>query len=163
MKKSQTDMILQFVQNGMADFIYLLLQRVNRFVNFHVLFKIYQKPIKRSKNVIQSIKTYRAYSLKTQDQFGNPPLRFVWTTLSFFYKQLALGWQIAKQILGFNLLSLCHSENYRLKKVEFSLSNKRKIAVKLSMHQNSAVSKFTKIQHFWELFKSLITNIGFES
>ena len=34
----------------------------------------------------------------------------------YFYKQLVLGWQIAKQLLGFNPLSLSNNENYRLKK-----------------------------------------------
>ena len=32
------------------------------------------------------------------------------------YKQLALRWQIDKQILGLNLLSLSNNKNYRLKK-----------------------------------------------
>ena len=45
----------------------------------------------------------------------------------FFYKQLALRWQIAKQLSWFNLLSLSNDKNYRLKKVEFFLCNKRKI------------------------------------
>ena len=31
------------------------------------------------------------------------------------YKQLALKWQIAKQLSGFNLLSLSNNKNYRLK------------------------------------------------
>ena len=43
------------------------------------------------------------------------------STLSFFYKQpvskqLALGWQIAKQLSGLNFLSLSNNENYKLKK-----------------------------------------------
>ena len=33
-----------------------------------------------------------------------------------FYKQLALGWQIAKELSGLNPLSLSNSKNYRLKK-----------------------------------------------
>ena len=42
-------------------------------------------------------------------------------TLSFFYKQLAykqlvLGWQIAKQLSGLNPLLLNNNKNYRLKK-----------------------------------------------
>ena len=42
-------------------------------------------------------------------------------TLSFLnkqpvYKQLALGWQIAKQLSGLNSLSLSNRKNYRLKK-----------------------------------------------
>ena len=42
-------------------------------------------------------------------------------TLIFFhkqpvYKQLVLGWQIAKQLSGLNTLSLSNSKNYRLKK-----------------------------------------------
>ena len=31
------------------------------------------------------------------------------------YKQLVLAWQIAKQLLGLNLLSLNNSKNYSLK------------------------------------------------
>ena len=30
--------------------------------------------------------------------------------------QLALGWQISKQLLGLNFLSLSNNKNYRLKK-----------------------------------------------
>ena len=33
------------------------------------------------------------------------------------YKQLALEWQIAKHLLGFNPLSLKNNKNYKLKKV----------------------------------------------
>ena len=33
-----------------------------------------------------------------------------------YNKQLALGWQIAKQLSGLNLLSLSNNRNYRLKK-----------------------------------------------
>ena len=32
------------------------------------------------------------------------------------YKQLALGWQIAKQLSGLNPFSLSNNKNYRLKK-----------------------------------------------
>ena len=32
------------------------------------------------------------------------------------YKQLALGWQVAKQLSGLNLFSLSNNGNYRLKK-----------------------------------------------
>ena len=32
------------------------------------------------------------------------------------YKQLALGWQIAKELSGLNPLSLNNNENYRLKR-----------------------------------------------
>ena len=61
-------------------------------------------------------------------------------TLSFFYKQLvykqlALGWKIAMQLSGFNPLSLSNNKNYRLK----FLCDKRKIDVKPTIHQNSAV------------------------
>ena len=64
----------------------------------------------------------------------------------FFYKQPvhkqpALEWQTAKQISGLNLLSLSNNKNYRLKKVDFFLCNKGKIAVKLTIHQHSAVSE----------------------
>ena len=43
----------------------------------------------------------------------------LWATLSFFYrklvyKQLALGWQIAKELSGLNILSLSNNENHRV-------------------------------------------------
>ena len=57
------------------------------------------------------------------------------------YKQLSLGWQIAKQLSGLKPLSLSNNKNYRLKKVEFFFCNKRKRAVKLTIHQNSTASK----------------------
>ena len=53
------------------------------------------------------------------------------------YKQLAFGWQIANQLLGFKPLSLTNSKNYRY----FFFRNKRKMAVKPTIHQNVAVSK----------------------
>ena len=59
------------------------------------------------------------------------------------YKQLAFGWQIAKQLSGLNLFSFCNNKNYRLKKsgvFHLFLCNKHKIAVKPSIHYNSAVS-----------------------
>ena len=56
-----------------------------------------------------------------------------------FYKQLPLVCQIDKQLSGLNPLSQSNGKNYRLKKV--SLCNKRKIAVKPTIHQNSSVSK----------------------
>ena len=55
------------------------------------------------------------------------------------YKQLPLICQIDKQLSGLNPLSQSNGKNYRLKKV--SLCNKRKIAVKPTIHQNSSVSK----------------------
>ena len=57
------------------------------------------------------------------------------------YKQLALGWHFAKQLSWFKPLSLSNNKNYRLKKSGVFLCNKRKIAVKPTIHQNSAVSK----------------------
>ena len=64
------------------------------------------------------------------------------------YKQLALAWQIAKQLSGLNPLSLSNNKNYSLKKSGFFLCKNRKIAVKPTVHQNSAVWRF-----FWENFK----------
>ena len=59
-------------------------------------------------------------------------------TLSFFYKQpvykqLALEWQITKQLSGLNPILLSNNQNYR-KKMEFFLCNKRKIILKETMH-----------------------------
>ena len=47
----------------------------------------------------------------------------------------------AKQLSGLNSLSLSNNKNYRLKKSGAFFCNKRKIAVKTTMQQNSAVSK----------------------
>ena len=57
------------------------------------------------------------------------------------YKQLALGLQMTQQLSGLNPLSLCNNENYKLEKVEFSFCDKCEIVVKLTIHENSAVSK----------------------
>ena len=76
----------------------------------------------------------------------HPDLSATGTDFSFFckqpvYKQLALGWQIGKQLSGLNPLSISNNKNYGLKKVEFSLWKKSKIAVKRARYQNSTVSK----------------------
>ena len=65
------------------------------------------------------------------------------------YKQLVLGWQIAKQLSGLNLRLLSNNKNYRSKKSGFFLCNKREIAVKETIHQNLAVSNtlFGKFQN----------------
>ena len=54
--------------------------------------------------------------------------------------QLVLRCQIAKQLSELTP-SLSNNKKYRLKKVEFFLCNKCKIADKLAIKQNSAVSK----------------------
>ena len=64
----------------------------------------------------------------------------------FFYKkpvydQPNLGRQIFKQHPEHKPLSLSNNRYCRLKKVEFFLFNKRKIAVKLTIPPNPAVSK----------------------
>ena len=65
------------------------------------------------------------------------------------YKQLALKWQIAKQLSGINSLSVSNNKNYRLKKSRvFPLCNKHKTAVRPTI--------LTKIQlpqkHYWKNF-----------
>ena len=57
------------------------------------------------------------------------------------YKQLALGLQIAKELSGLNPLSLSNNKNFTLKKNGIFFCNIRKIAFKLTIHQNLAVSK----------------------
>ena len=58
------------------------------------------------------------------------------------YKQLALKWQIAKQLSGLDPLSVSNNKNYRLKKSRvFPLCNKHKTAVRPTIQQNSAASK----------------------
>ena len=44
-----------------------------------------------------------------------PSLQLLFLYKRPVYKQLALKWQIAKQLSGFNLLSLSNNKNYRLK------------------------------------------------
>ena len=63
------------------------------------------------------------------------PLHFFYNQL--VYKQLALGWRVAKQLSGIKSVSLSNNKSYRLRKS----GNKRKIAAKPTIHQNSAVSK----------------------
>ena len=74
-----------------------------------------------------------------------PSQQFCKCTYFFYkqpvYKQLALGWQIAKQLSRLNPLSLSNNKNYRLKESGVLLCNKRKIVVKPKIYQNSAVSK----------------------
>ena len=55
------------------------------------------------------------------------------------YKELALGWQIAKQLSGFYSSLLSDNKSYR--KVEFFLCNKHKITANPKKDQNSAISK----------------------
>ena len=55
--------------------------------------------------------------------------------------KLAFGWQVAKELSGLNSLSLSNNKNYRLRKSGGFLCNKRKKAVKFTIHQDSAVSK----------------------
>ena len=71
---------------------------------------------------------------------------FSWLDTLFYkqpvYKQLALVWEIAKQLSGLKRLSLSSNRNCRLKKSEvFFLVINVKVTVKLTIHQNSAVSK----------------------
>ena len=66
--------------------------------------------------------------------------------IHFFYKQLvikqlALGWQIAKQLSGLSPVSLSKKKNYRLRKSGVFFCNKRKMAVKPPIHQKLAVLK----------------------
>ena len=57
------------------------------------------------------------------------------------YKQLAVGLKIVKQLSVLNPLSLSNNKNYRLRKNEVFLCNERKIAVKPTILENSAISK----------------------
>ena len=73
------------------------------------------------------------------------------------YKQLHPASQIDKQLSGLNPLSRSKTiKTADSRRVKFFLCNKRKIAVKPTIHQNSHVSKEL-------LGKSLIINIDFES
>ena len=56
-----------------------------------------------------------------------------------FYKQLTHSLQNAKQLSWLSPLSLNTNKNYRLKESGVFLCNKRKIVVKLTTYQNSAV------------------------
>ena len=80
------------------------------------------------------------------------------------YKQLALKWQIAKQLWGLKSLSISNNKNYRLKKSwVFSLCNKHKTAVRATIHQNSAASKALLEKFYfvsWQLTVYSISNIN---
>ena len=73
------------------------------------------------------------------------------------YKQLALKWQIAKQLSGLNPLSVSNNNNYRLRKVEFFLCV---INIKQLLGQ-----QYTKIQlpqkHYWKSFNMWVDNYQF--
>ena len=67
------------------------------------------------------------------------------------YKQLAFGWQIAKELSGLNRFSLSNNKNYRLKKSGFFfVCNRRKVKYLLNR-------QYTKIplpqEHYWENIK----------
>ena len=51
--------------------------------------------------------------------------------------QLTLGWQTAKKISGLNPLSVSNNKNYALQKSKVFLDNKRKVAVKPIIQENS--------------------------
>ena len=74
------------------------------------------------------------------------------------YKQLALGWQITKQLSGLNLFSLSNNKNYRLKeKWGFSF------VINIKQLLNRQCSKIQPSQkHYSENLKSVIININFE-
>ena len=60
-------------------------------------------------------------NLTRKEQIKGATNKLNTVTPRFFYKQpvynqLVLGWKIAKQLSGLNLLSLSKSKNYRLKK-----------------------------------------------
>ena len=61
--------------------------------------------------------------------------------LQLIYTQLALGWQIAKQLSGLKPPSLSSNKNYSLKKSGVFSCIAGLTAVKPTIHQNSAVSK----------------------
>ena len=66
--------------------------------------------------------------------------------IQFFYKELALRWQIAKQLSGLNFLLLLNNKTYRL--------NKSAVVINAKYLLNQ---QYTKIQlsqkHYWENFK----------
>ena len=57
-----------------------------------------------------------------------------------FLKQLALEWQIAKQLSGLNVLSVSNNKNHRLKK-SFSFVTNIKQLLGQQYTKNSAASK----------------------
>ena len=74
------------------------------------------------------------------------------------YKQLALGLQIAKQLLGLNPLLLSNIKKDRLRKS--FLCNKREIAVNLTIHE-SIIGKILKSLFIYidlESWKSLYSS-----
>ena len=65
------------------------------------------------------------------------------------YKQLALGWQIAKQLSEFNPFQLSNNKNYRLKeKWSFSFV----INVKQLLNGQETTIQLSQ-KHYWENYK----------
>ena len=61
---------------------------------------------------------------------------------------VAYEWQVTKQLSKLNPPLLSNNKNYRLKKVEFFLGNKRKTVVKPTIHKIQLPQK-----DYWENFK----------
>ena len=83
--------------------------------------------------------------------------------LSFFYKQpvykqLALRWQIGKQLSGLNPFPLSNRKTTDERKVELFLFSKRKVAVKLAVHHNSAISNASLGTFCQNIGTALVTN-----
>ena len=64
----------------------------------------------------KKIPTGRVYSKQQTRVTANQHIFKSGPTLNFFYKQLALRWQIAKQLSALNHFSLSNNINYKLKK-----------------------------------------------
>ena len=96
--------------------------------------RIHLKPIPGAKS-----KQVNHYVKPTLDECKYD--KFIFYNKQPVYKQLALRWQISKQLSGLNPYSLSNNKNFISKKVEFFLCNKLKITVKPTIHHNSADTK----------------------
>ena len=110
--------------------------------------EIYEKFVYKYSETIKYVKQPTFYKIfrvlflyehKRIARYSNITLSFLYKQT--VYKQLALGWQIAQQLSGLIPLSLSNNKKYGSRKMEFFLCSKRKIVVKLTMYQNSLVSK----------------------
>ena len=66
----------------------------------------------------------------------------------FFYKQVALGWQIPRQLSKLTPCLLSNNKNYQLRKRRVFLCNEQKTVLKLTIQKRA----------FGKSLKSLITN-----
>ena len=133
-------------ENALLDLQIQGISVVNWFYQKTDFFTIFVRMLVIFLRVFPNFSVYRGVSWTSEFLLTLVNGWILLTALNVFYEQpvhteVALGWQIAKQLSGSKLFSLSSKKNYRYIKVEFFLCNKCKIVVKTTIHQNPAVSK----------------------